>query len=1155
MSASNRQRLCVAVFLLTCLLAALPVVADDDMAIRSHAVRVEIDGLVAVTTVEQTYVNYGDLASEAILRFRLPPGAAGHELALWVDGLRCPAAMHPRVAARRIYREIVDSSRDPALLEYLGSDRWQLSVFPVPAEGTQKVQIRYSQLLPVVDGRIVYDGMVVSSGSTVLKVQDLDFSVKIRCPGGVKDFHAASNAMGVQRDGEAFVAGFRAEQASLVKPITFAFTPGEAPPAVAVYRPAKGAPIFAAMLPAVDVPAVAKSRLRNVVMILDASASMSKDEYRLAEIALGELLWGLKPNEKFAVVSVGSDVSLWKEKLVPASKANVRAAADWLSLIVPKGGTDLAAAFRAVESLNTDKAAPLHAFIFTDGNDSVCVREAAGPRRAKRLRRPPPNCRVYAYVTSWGADTMIETLASATGGLVDGGLELEEGDVESGMGRLLAASTDASSAELDLTIDRGAGSDGGLDQAGHSGLATDRRCVVAGRIDGDRPWRATTKIIAAGKAYTKTLTLPVSAPSEDGPRWAGPALEKVWAHLKAEQQWRAMQHRDVRLAALRSLVEFSRTHRVVTRATAMLVLETDLEYLTRGIRRQSSSVGRGRSLLAVRNDFEKEVKSIVSSSRDVEMLRQAKELIRLGMHQKARDLLGTLAPDGPVDVALGREAAVMEQFLTLHDSVCQVDEQRLASRQALERLWAQCSWDELLAPAGPVCYVPVDLSGVKDVALWPVAVEPPVSPANAAIAKALRKRIPKVKFRATRFCDAIQWFRDTTGGNIVPRWARLEAHGVDRSTPIDLELSNIATETALQQTLDLAGGAVSLRLIVKNGIVSIIPGDDYSCHVITRMYDARNVLEYLRLYNSSDDRARRSDSRDSGGDLFGGGGDLFDGGGTGGSTASGAFGQGGSTGGGGTDLFGAGSPGGSWAPAERGESFGTTRIDSGRRFVPPSFVGPDMSLRRAGGYRRHNSGVAELLSWVRGIEPETWVEYGGTIGSVREFGGWIVITSTVNVHKRWVAMFNLLCAKLRGSGRLPLKQVKAAAVLAPESLYSVDGRIVPWVAELLAKARAGKLSRFSSVKVAKVGARKFARIAGVWFDLSLGELCKIRSVARGAAAEIVLRKSDSTLAKCFALGEYVIVRVDDRSAVCIDTVGITDADDPAIRKIIKSLSS
>jgi Ca-activated chloride channel family protein len=49
-----------------------------------------------------------------------------------VGGREMPGRLIGRDEARRIYEEIVRRRRDPALLEYMGRDLFQTSVFPVP---------------------------------------------------------------------------------------------------------------------------------------------------------------------------------------------------------------------------------------------------------------------------------------------------------------------------------------------------------------------------------------------------------------------------------------------------------------------------------------------------------------------------------------------------------------------------------------------------------------------------------------------------------------------------------------------------------------------------------------------------------------------------------------------------------------------------------------------------------------------------------------------------------------------------------------------------------------------------------------------------------------------------------------------------------------
>ncbi|MCS6951188.1 MAG: VIT and VWA domain-containing protein, partial [bacterium] len=54
----------------------------------------------------------------------------------------------PADEARRIYESFVRRQQDPALLEFVGHNLLRLRVFPIPANGSRRITLRYAQTLP-----------------------------------------------------------------------------------------------------------------------------------------------------------------------------------------------------------------------------------------------------------------------------------------------------------------------------------------------------------------------------------------------------------------------------------------------------------------------------------------------------------------------------------------------------------------------------------------------------------------------------------------------------------------------------------------------------------------------------------------------------------------------------------------------------------------------------------------------------------------------------------------------------------------------------------------------------------------------------------------------------------------------------------------------
>jgi len=195
--------------------------------------------------------------------------------------------------------------------------------------------------------------------------------------------------------------------------------------------------------------------------------------------------------------------------------------------------------------------------------------------------------------------------------------------------------------------------------------------------------------------------------------------------------------------------------------------------------------------------------------------------------------------------------------------------------------------------------------------------------------------------------------------------------------------------------------------------------------------------------------------------------------------------------------------------------------------------------------------IVQLIS--EAVDPTSWCSSGGEVGTMRELAGLLVVAQTAENHEAIAALLNSIRDRLRKGGETTDGTPAAFGMELPERIFNPDGHITEWVEELLAKARAGKLSRFSSGKLSKVGRRQFARIGGIWFDTSLTQLCVIHPVARNTVARAALIKADAELKACFALGRCVVVRVDARSAVCLDELGITKIDDGELKKILAAL--
>lgn len=122
------------------------------LTVDFHRVRAVINDQLATTSIDLQFTNTGEGLAEGTFVFPLPDNAAVDRLTMIIDGEAYDAKILSATEARQIYDEIVRQYRDPALLEYVGMQAIQANVFPIPPGETRRIQIDYSQLLPVDNG-------------------------------------------------------------------------------------------------------------------------------------------------------------------------------------------------------------------------------------------------------------------------------------------------------------------------------------------------------------------------------------------------------------------------------------------------------------------------------------------------------------------------------------------------------------------------------------------------------------------------------------------------------------------------------------------------------------------------------------------------------------------------------------------------------------------------------------------------------------------------------------------------------------------------------------------------------------------------------------------------------------------------------------------
>lgn len=357
-----------------------PRITHFPLEVRRHIVTCTIRDTVAVTKVDQVFRNPNNQQLDGTYMFPLPENAAVQRFSLWIDGKEVKGELLEADKARQIYEDIVRQTKDPGLLEYVGSRLYRARVFPIPPNGDVRVGLEYSETVPVSDGLATYRYPLNTEKYSASNIEDVAITVEIKSQVPLKTVFCPSHTTTVSRpnDREAKV-GFEAHQ---VKPdkdfvVHYLMTEKEFGLSLLSHRPAGEDGYFLARIAPPFTAAPDKVMPKDVCFVLDTSGSMNGDKIVQAKKALLFCLSSLRKEDRFNLITFATDVRPFRDGLVDARSEIVDAAKAEVNRIEAAGGTSiddaLQAALKAGKGRGGDR--PFMIVFITDGEPTVGERD------------------------------------------------------------------------------------------------------------------------------------------------------------------------------------------------------------------------------------------------------------------------------------------------------------------------------------------------------------------------------------------------------------------------------------------------------------------------------------------------------------------------------------------------------------------------------------------------------------------------------------------------------------------------------------------------------------------------------------------------------------------------------------------------------------
>ena len=374
--------------------------AVGGVEVSSVTVSIDISEQIATTTMDVELTNRTGTRQESQMIVPVPDGAVLRGFTFQGSALEPKAELLARDEARRIYDSIVASTRDPALLEFLGCNLIRSSVFPVEPRSGQKVRIIYEHLLSRDGDRV--DFVLPRTESIDYRVP-WNIAVRIKSKTPIATVYSPSHSIETTRNGDSLVtARVTAEARTEPGPfrLSWLLQRSGMSATLLAYPDAKiggGYFLLLAGAPASPTTSTASNAIkREVILVLDRSGSMAGEKLEQVRAAALQVLEGLNDGESFNIIVYNESVEIFSPAPVVKNDETMRAARSYIRTLRVRGGTNIHDALQeALRMKSTAGTLPLVLFL-TDGLPTV-GQTSEKAIRDLIARGNPHNRRVFTF--------------------------------------------------------------------------------------------------------------------------------------------------------------------------------------------------------------------------------------------------------------------------------------------------------------------------------------------------------------------------------------------------------------------------------------------------------------------------------------------------------------------------------------------------------------------------------------------------------------------------------------------------------------------------------------------------------------------------------------------------------------------------------------
>lgn len=558
--------------------AAGMLVADGGLGgvleIKNQDVRVTINNGVAVTQIDQVFVNKENRIVEALYTFPVPRGASVSNFSMWINDKEMIGEVVEKQRAREIYNSYKRVRRDPGLLEQVDFKQFEMRIFPIAAGAEQRIRIEYYQELQLDHdwGTYVYPLATQTAGRPVdTKVQGR-FSMNLEILSEVPLMELLSEShkddfVVVNHTDSYAQASMELTGGDLSRDIVLAFQTKRPRTGIDVItsQPDGEAGYFMmTVTPGEDLSSTMEAM--DYVFLLDISGSMARDEkLAISSRSVDAFIDSLSPEDRFECLAFNLQPTALFQEARPANSENLATANEFFAAQRARGGTVLGPALKMAYGYR-DADRPLNVVLLSDG-----LTEPGEQAELLRLiGSRPAGVRVFCVgVGNEVNRPLLDQIASQAGGLA---AFVSTEDSFHRQAQLMRQKLVRPAIE-NLSVDF---ADPQIDEVEPKALGSlfyGTPLRLLGRFQNGGPVEVTMRGEIQGSPWEQTVTVPLPT---DKQKVDNSPIERMWAHRKvarllAEERSGSGSRQD-------EIVRLCEGYSIVSPYASMLVLENDAEY-------------------------------------------------------------------------------------------------------------------------------------------------------------------------------------------------------------------------------------------------------------------------------------------------------------------------------------------------------------------------------------------------------------------------------------------------------------------------------------------------------------------------------------------------------------------------------------------------